>query len=286
MTRLGKSKKEADRSRRKCNIVLFNVAESTSDDVAERRDYDATSVIEVLRELDAPSTVSNLVRLGLKKDNASWPRPLRVTVSDEDTKWKILKNAKNDTVGGGEIQDHLPEEGHDTFGETAGLGVTEETKGQKRTGRERWREQKMNHIQREDSSSKAVSGDSSKTATNSILSCLYLNACSLTGKFDLFSAWVYRLAPDIIGVTETWATADIFDLELSLSGYDIFRQDRPVDRAGGGVIPYVKSELNATLYEPNEKLPEQVWCQLQTSRNDLVYIGVCYRPQITIFMEQ
>ena len=24
-------------------------------------------------------------------------------------------------------------------------------------------------------------------------------------------------------------------------------------------------------------MPEQVWCQLQTSRNDLVYIGVCYR---------
>jgi len=44
------------------------------------------------------------------------------------------------------------------------------------------------------------------------ISCLYLNARSLIGKFDLFSTWVQHFVPDVIGITETWATVDIFDL--------------------------------------------------------------------------
>ena len=63
-------------------------------------------------------------------------------------------------------------------------------------------------------------------------SLTHLNARSLRGKFDLFTAWVLNYSPDVIGVTETWATDDILDSELALVGYDMFRQDRPVNRAG------------------------------------------------------
>ena len=62
------------------------------------------------------------------------------------------------------------------------------------------------------------------------ISCLYLNARSLIGKSDLFSTWVQHFVPDVIGITETWATVDIFDSELALPGYDMFRHDRPVHR--------------------------------------------------------
>ena len=93
-TREDKEEKE-ERSKRKCKIVLFNVAESTEQDVSERQEYDIVSVTEVLNELDAESSIANPVRLGPKIDNSSWPRPLRVTVKDEETKWKILKQAKN-----------------------------------------------------------------------------------------------------------------------------------------------------------------------------------------------
>ena len=75
--------------------MLFNVAESTEQDVSERQEYDIVSVTEVLNELDVESSIANPVRLGPKKGNSSWPRPLRVTVKDEETKWKILKQAKN-----------------------------------------------------------------------------------------------------------------------------------------------------------------------------------------------
>ena len=39
--------------------------------------------------------VDGPVRLGKKLSNSKYPRPLRVTVNDERTKWKILKMAKN-----------------------------------------------------------------------------------------------------------------------------------------------------------------------------------------------
>ena len=118
---------EEERSKRKCNIVMFNVAESTEQDVSERQEYDIVSVTEVLNELDVESSVANPVRLGPKKDNSSWPRPLRVTVKDEETKMENIEAGKKlDSLQEGETQDCLPEEGHDTNGEATGCRTEEE----------------------------------------------------------------------------------------------------------------------------------------------------------------
>ena len=35
------------------------------------------------------------MRLGPKKQDQKWPRPLRLTVESEDIKWNILKESKN-----------------------------------------------------------------------------------------------------------------------------------------------------------------------------------------------
>ena len=104
------------------------------------------------------------------------------------------------------------------------------------------------------------------------------------GKFDAFESWVMSIMPDVIGVTESWANSSILDSELSLPGYDLVRHDRLVDRVGGGVLLYIRSELNAMEYVPETDFPEQVWCQLSSVRNDKFLIGVCYRtPSIDIF---
>jgi len=50
---------------------------------------------------------------------------------------------------------------------------------------------------------------------------------------------------DILGVTESWCDEGIFDNELSLTGFSIFRADR-ASRRGGGVILYVRSFLQPT----------------------------------------
>jgi len=80
----------------------------------------------------------------------------------------------------------------------------------------------------------------------------------IISKFYLFEAWISNIRPDIIGVTESWASGDILDSELSLDGYNLFRKDRPVARAGGGVLLYVKSSLAPVMFSPNTKFPEHI----------------------------
>ena len=87
-----------------------------------------------------------------------------------------------------------------------------------------------------------------------------------------------------MGVTESWATSSISDSELTLHGYDLFRQDRPVTREGGGVLLYVKHRLRAVKCEMSSKFPEQVWCYFQDKKKIKCYVGICYRsPTVNIY---
>ena len=116
------------------------------------------------------------------------------------------------------------------------------------------------------------------------LLCFYINARKLLNKFDDFEAWIHDIDPDIVGVTESWATPSISDSELTLQGYDLFRQDRPVAREGGGVLLYVKHRLRAVQCELTSKFPEQVWCYFQDTKKTKCYVGVCYRtPTVSIY---
>ena len=63
-----------------------------------------------------------------------------------------------------------------------------------------------------------------------------------------FSAAVYDLNADIIGITESWTNTDITDAEISLPDYVLFRCDRPTNNKGGGVLLYVRSSLNPTFH--------------------------------------
>ena len=88
---------------------------------------------------------------------------------------------------------------------------------------------------------------------------------------------VYK--PHIIAVTESWCNNDIFDSELSIPGYDLFRMDRPLDNKGGGVLLYVGADLGAVEWSPKTQFPEQVWCRLNVSRNTNLLVGVCYNSR-------
>lgn len=99
-----------------------------------------------------------------------------------------------------------------------------------------------------------------------------------------FESWVHDIDPDIIGVTESWATSSVLDSELALSDYDLFRCDRPVARDGGGVLLYVKSDLHAAKCSLSSNFPEQVWCYFLDARKVKCYVGVCYRtPTLDIY---
>jgi len=79
-------------------------------------------------------------------------------------------------------------------------------------------------------------------------------------------------------------SSHIFDSELKIDGYDLFRQDRPIDRDGGGVLLYVRSTLHAVQVNLSAKFPEQVWCYVLDTKGHRCYIGVCYRsPTVNIY---
>ncbi len=66
--------------------------------------------------------------------------------------------------------------------------------------------------------------------------------------------------PDIIAITETWATADHLMSEYSVPGYKSFIKNR-LNKKGGGVICYVKNTLPAMKMKKNK-----------TGKYDSVYI--------------
>jgi len=84
-----------EHERRKNNIIVFNIEESSKDDGEERKQDDKAAVHDILFELNIATELSKPVRLGLKRDGSSYPRPMRITVEDETMKWNVLKEAKN-----------------------------------------------------------------------------------------------------------------------------------------------------------------------------------------------
>ena len=73
------------------------------------------------------------------------------------------------------------------------------------------------------------------------LSIIHFNARSLLPKFDELCVLVESNQPDIICITETWLCTDVLDNEISIPGYNTYRQDR--NRHGGGTLMYIKCEL-------------------------------------------
>jgi len=69
----------------------------------------------------------------------------------------------------------------------------------------------------------------------------------------------------------------VLDSELEVHGYDLFRCNRPVSCKGGGVLLYVKEELQAIELKLKNSFPEQVWCCIGEKGRDEVLVGICYR---------
>ena len=57
----------------------------------------------------------------------------------------------------------------------------------------------------------------------------------------------------MVGITKSWATAEVDGAELGIGGYVLFRTDRSstVERRGGGVLLYVREELSPVEFIPS-----------------------------------
>ncbi len=109
------------------------------------------------------------------------------------------------------------------------------------------------------------------------LSVLFTNACSLIPKRDKLLAYIDVERPEVIAITETWATSDHLMTEFSNPGYESFHKNM-LHKRGGGVICYVKSDYPAVIVskQDSEKY-DTVYIELVTSKHNKPTIGTVYR---------
>ena len=85
---------------------------------------------------------------------------------------------------------------------------------------------------------------------------------------------------DIIGITESWGSNEITDAELSLPGFQMFREDRGT--RGGGVLLYVADKIDAVRLSTLDMLQfrDGVCCLLRAGHLNL-FTGVFYRSPVS-----
>lgn len=109
------------------------------------------------------------------------------------------------------------------------------------------------------------------------LHCKLINARSVVNKLNDLLIMFDSENPDIVGITESWATKDISDSELNINGYTIYRRDREHAK-GGGVMLYVKDSLNTeVINDYTHRDVESLFCKIGKGKCAF-YIGVFYRP--------
>ena len=121
--------------------------------------------------------------------------------------------------------------------------------------------------------------------TDDCVNVMFLNARSIMNKFDEFLCEVSSNNPDVVGVTESWAHADILDSELNIMGYTLFRHDRSdtFHGRGGGVLLYVRSNLSCVQRIDLEgNFSDCIWCEISgKSNSSSVIFGLVYRSPNT-----
>jgi len=102
------------------------------------------------------------------------------------------------------------------------------------------------------------------------------NAQSLRNKLSELLATVTAKDPEIIGITESWGDEKNSDAEFSIPGYGMYRSDHKSGHRGGGVLLYVKAELNAVQVTFNSQFTDQIWYKINIASGNELSIGVCY----------
>jgi len=156
-------------------------------------------------------------------------RPIKLTVASEEQKDKILRLAKN--------LKSKRDQGYDRVFIYQDLTLTQRAVRQKLVQELKERkskgEQKPYNSERKDCDAKDERGHGDVK-----LKCFYTNACIVLGKMHELRERMQGY--DIVGIVETWANGEIWDAELSIDGFNMFRLDR-VGNAGGGLLIYTRT---------------------------------------------
>ena len=117
------------------------------------------------------------------------------------------------------------------------------------------------------------------------LNVVHLNIRSIIYKLDQIKMIISQAKIDILCLTESWLNPNITDLEPSIEGYKIFRQDR-INKRGGGILIYIKNCLKYDSIVPQgvisaSEIMESCWIQLNLKYTKPILLGVIYKPPQT-----
>lgn len=117
---------------------------------------------------------------------------------------------------------------------------------------------------------------STKNIKNIDITVFYCNARSIRNKFNELTLQIAHFKYDIIAITETWLHSEVRDpLEaFKIFGYVLVTRDRH-DREGGGVLFYIRSEINFVVIENEHN--ESLWLRLNDKHNSSFVLAVVYR---------
>ena len=109
----------------------------------------------------------------------------------------------------------------------------------------------------------------------------HLNVNRLFNKLDSVKELIDKYSFDILALSETWLTSEIWDNEISIKGYSIVRKDRQDSSkvCGGGVLIYVRDGIpfirQTDFVEDNF---ECLWIQINRRFCKPMAVSVVYRP--------
>jgi len=105
----------------------------------------------------------------------------------------------------------------------------------------------------------------------------HVNIRSLLPSMDYVRDIVSNLKIDLLGISESWLTADISSVNVSINDFTFYRADRM--GRGGGVGIYVRNcfEVNVVEHKIVEDAFEHIWITIKIN-SVLLGVGVFYRP--------
>ena len=122
--------------------------------------------------------------------------------------------------------------------------------------------------------------------------CAHLNCRSLYNKLDIIDHLLHdtNLKFNVLGLSETWLSANMPDNFITIDGYDVSRLDRAwlatntnSVKRGGGVTLYIRDNIswsddNVSFLNRSENFLEIQWVELMNEKHKNVIIGNAYRP--------
>lgn len=111
------------------------------------------------------------------------------------------------------------------------------------------------------------------------ISFAILNIASLPNKMDEFNIFMQNNPVNVIALNETQLDSTIPDIEISIDGYDVYRNDR--NRNGGGVAMYISRNSGFTYKARKDLMPpelEIIVIEMKKPKAKPTIVIAWYRP--------